>query len=142
MKLKFAELTAVTQALQELWKLEIPASSALKILSIIDQVEGEYKKINSVLNKIQLEFVPKDEDGNPMIQENGSFVPTDIEKYEQKIKEFMELEHELQFKDFCSFDDLQLGTQSIKLETLRNIKNFLALIEKDNQSTTDTPNHN
>jgi len=132
-ELSYNDLQALNESFTEMSKFEVSYSVGKKILDLQEVVEKESKKLGGMLQKVQEKFIPKDEEGKPILQE-GSFVPTDINEYQTTVNVFASEFHVIEFPTHLKFDDIDFGDQKIKLSTMSNINKLLTLIhEKNNQ---------
>jgi len=107
MKLSHLSSDAFKTALNKLLSAPLPPKTAFKLKKLTQQLEGDLKIFEDTRNSIVMEFCQKDEEGNPVQNENGT-VNLDMEKvaeWQPKINELMSLETTFEIPK-VSLDDL------------------------------------
>lgn len=98
MTLRITDVVALKSACENLKQQKTSVKTAYKLSKILNAVQKEFEFFQSKFQELIQEYAEKDENGQPIILENGNSVkiaPSRLTEAQQKIDELSNLEVEL-----------------------------------------------
>ena len=120
MKLEAEKILNGFEAIEELTNLDesLNLDDAYLILDTMDAIKPVFDKINKLLGKIEMKFVPKDDNGNMILGEDKSYIPTNPSKRMEEITELKTKKFDVNIK---LFDIRAMGITKISPKLLKKI---------------------
>lgn len=108
------------EALNNLIEMDINAGTAFKLTRLVKELSSILEDKVTTEKKILNKWIEKDVEGNPIVPKDkdgneieGSVNITDMNSFNEEMKELMEVENTVDFEKI-DFDDLGLKTAKVK----------------------------
>lgn len=127
MQISINNIVALKELYPELKKAKIPAKLAYKLVRIFDEVDKQAQIYATMFSEIINDCAQKDENGNPILTENGTQVALledKIQECGERMTELNALTVEVDTKYTLTFEDLD-QFEELTLEQIKLLSPFI-----------------
>lgn len=124
MKLKASQIIDMVTALNNIADKEVPLTLAIKVADVIDSLETSYDQITKRRDDLVRKFGEKNEDGEVLVQDNGTIKIFDFKSFQTEEAELLNTEIDLKFETL-SMEDLKQCDIQISPKDYRALKPIL-----------------
>lgn len=127
MQIKMTDVVSLKELYPKLKNSKLPAKLAYKLVRIFDEVDKQAAIYATMFSEILNDCAQKDENGNPILIENGTqvaLVEDRIQECGERMTELNNLMVEFEIKYTLTLDDLDMF-EGITLEDIKLLSPFI-----------------
>jgi hypothetical protein len=127
MQIKMTDVISLKELYPKLKNSKLPAKLAYKLVRIFDEVDKQAQIYTTMFSEILNDCAQKDENGNPILIENGTqvaLVEDKIQECSERMTELNNLMVEFEIKYTLTLDDLDMF-EGITLEDIKLLSPFI-----------------
>lgn len=127
MQIKMTDVISLKELYPKLKNSKLPAKLAYKLVRIFDEVDKQAAIYTTMFSEILNDCAQKDENGNPILIENGTqvaLVEDRIQECGERMTELNNLMVEFEIKYTLTLDDLDMF-EGITLEDIKLLSPFI-----------------
>lgn len=127
MQIKMTDVVSLKELYPKLKNSKLPAKLAYKLVRIFDEVDKQAQIYTTMFSEILNDCAQKDENGNPILIENGTqvaLVEDRIQECGERMTELNNLMVEFEIKYTLTLDDLDMF-EGITLEDIKLLSPFI-----------------